>query len=48
MEQIGPMLTNGMAPAPYDGIAEFHAKDISHLKKFFGKWLLFMPYNRQR
>jgi hypothetical protein len=47
MEQIAPMLTDGMAPAPYDGIAEFHAKDISHLKKFFGKWLLFTTDNRR-
>jgi hypothetical protein len=31
------MLTGGMALAPYDGIAEFHAKDIVHLKKFFGE-----------
>jgi hypothetical protein len=34
------MLTNVVALAPYDGIAEFHAKDIVHLKKFLGEWLL--------
>lgn len=36
-EQIVSMLTNGMAIAPYDGIAEFYAKDTVHLKKFFSE-----------